>query len=107
MASHSTWTRAIFLLHLGAVLDSVQGLLFLSLDRQSSIRDMVTKVLAHKKVSLLLLSQLFGKLILCIAIVPWPRIHLRHLQWFLLPFQKQGRGESLVKVKVLAELPRF
>lgn len=74
------------ILHLGALIDSIQGRVYLSPDRQSGIRSLVTQVLSQKKVPLFLLSQLLGKLISSIAIVPWVRLHLRLLQWFLLPF---------------------
>lgn len=76
------------ILHLEAVIDSVRGQVYLSSDRQASIKDLVTQILSQWSVPLLLLSQLLGKMISCIAIVPWARRHTRPLQWFLLPFQR-------------------
>lgn len=82
------------ILHLRATIDSVLCQVFLCPDRKNNIQQLVSHVLLRKTVPLLLLSQLLGKLISCINIVPWARFHLRRLQWFLLPFQKQGRAES-------------
>ncbi|XP_015665850.1 dual specificity mitogen-activated protein kinase kinase 6 [Protobothrops mucrosquamatus] len=39
-----------------------------------------------------------GKMVSCIAIVPWARLHLRDLQWFLLPFQRTNTSASSIQV---------
>lgn len=61
---------------------------------------MVEQVRSLKLVSLLLLSQLLGKMISYLAIVPWARLHTRALQWLLLPSQRSGHSNSLVKIRV-------
>lgn len=66
--------------HLGAIIDFVKGQVFLSVDRQRSIGDLVASTLAQRRVALLSLSQLLGKFISCISIVPWARRHARPLQ---------------------------
>lgn len=88
------------LLHLGAIIDTSLCKVFLSPERQVSIRTLVDKVRSERKVNLLLLSQLLGKLISCIAIVPWARLHTRNLQWFLLPYQKRGLAYLPHRVRV-------
>lgn len=88
------------LLHLGAVIDSSKGQVFLSPDRVQGIKDMVHSVLTQGKVLLLLLLQLLGKMVSCFAIVPCARNHTRPLQWFLLPFQRTGCSTSNHKVNL-------
>ncbi|XP_060545617.1 uncharacterized protein LOC117663588 isoform X3 [Pantherophis guttatus] len=80
--------------HLGALIDSVKGQVFLLHERQQDIRALVHRVLAQRQVTLLDLSQLLGKFISCISIVPWARRHSRQLQWFLLAAQWAGRITS-------------
>lgn len=94
----SNLTPTTRILHLGAVIDSVKGQVFLSPDRILSIKDLVAQVRAQRSVPLLLLSQLLGKMVSCIAIVPWARRHTRPLQRFLLPFQRSGRSNSRTQV---------
>lgn len=54
--------------HLGALIDSIKGQVFLSPDRQQDIRALVEHKLAQRQVTLLSLSQLLGKFISCISI---------------------------------------
>lgn len=88
------------LVHLGALIDSQAGQVFLSMERQVSIRELVLRIRGEPRVPVLLLSQLLGKMISCLAIVPWARFHARPLQWFLLPFQKAGTSSSKTRVRV-------
>ncbi|XP_034289304.1 uncharacterized protein LOC117675085 [Pantherophis guttatus] len=80
--------------HLGAVIDSKESRVYLSQDRLSSLRSLVRSVTAGKGSSLASLSKLLGKMVSCIGIVPWAHLHCRHLQWFLLPYQKRQLGIS-------------
>lgn len=57
-----------------------------------------SQIRADRIVQLELLSQLLGKMIPCITIVPWARFHARPLQWFLLPYQRAGRCTSTARV---------
>ncbi|XP_039211541.1 exocyst complex component 3 isoform X1 [Crotalus tigris] len=68
------------LLHLGAVIDMESCHVYLSEERRRSIRDLARKVRRDRTVALATLSQLLGKQISCIAIVPWARLHIRELQ---------------------------
>lgn len=86
------------ILHLGAIIDSNSGHVFLSPDRILSIRSLVHQVLTLRSVPLLMLSQLLGKLISCIAIVPWAHLHACPLQWYLLPYQRSCRASSNARV---------
>ncbi|XP_058020134.1 uncharacterized protein LOC131188700 isoform X1 [Ahaetulla prasina] len=88
------------LLHLGAVIDTLKGQVFLSPDRLQSIKDLVVQIRSQRRVPLALLSSLLGKMISCIEVVPWARFHARPLQWFMLPFQRSGRDTSQFKVRV-------
>lgn len=88
------------ILHLEAVIDSMRGQVYLSPDCQHSIKGLVIQILSQRSVPLLLLLQLLGKMISCIAIVPWARRHACPLQCFLLPFQKRGHSNSRAKVAV-------
>lgn len=45
-------------------------------------------------------------MISAISIVPWAHLHSCDLQWFLLPFQKVGRGSSLTLVPIPREVIR-
>lgn len=74
----------------------------LSPDRCLSIRTLVTQILSLRLVPLILLSQLLGKMISCIAIIPWARFHAQPLQWYLLPYQKSCRSNSRAKVLLRA-----
>lgn len=74
------------LLHLGVIIDTMSCQVFLSPERLESIRTLVTQGLLTKVVPLALLATLLGKMISCINIVPWARLHACPLQWFLLPF---------------------
>lgn len=96
--SHLTPSTSIH--HLGAIIDSTKGQVFLSLDRIRSIRDSVAQVLARRSLPLLTLSQLLGKLVSCYGIVPWAWRHSPPLQWLLLPFQHRGCASSTRKILV-------
>lgn len=64
--SHLVPTRR--LQHLGTVIDTRLGQVFLSPDRIQDIRTMVGQVLSLRRVPLILLTQLLGKLISCISV---------------------------------------
>ncbi|XP_039187629.1 uncharacterized protein LOC120302772 [Crotalus tigris] len=93
--SHTTPIRR--LQHLGAIIDSSLCKVYLSLERRTSIRKLIRK---DRRVSLAQLSKLLGKMISCMGIVPWARLHSRLLQWFLLPYQRQNLSASNRKVTV-------
>uniref|UniRef100_A0A2D4LBJ6 ribonuclease H n=1 Tax=Micrurus spixii TaxID=129469 RepID=A0A2D4LBJ6_9SAUR len=88
------------LAHLGAIIDTNQMRVFLSPERQNSIRHLVHEIRTIKRVPLSQLSKLLGKLISCISIVPWACLHSRTLQVYLLPFQRSGRDTSNSRVLV-------
>lgn len=100
--SHFTPTTRI--LHLGAWIDSRAGQVFLSEERVSSLRQLVTEVVRGHGTTLATLSKLLRKMVSDIAIVPWARLHTRDLQWFLLPFQKKRNSTSLVRVNLPREI---
>lgn len=87
----SQLTPTTRLLHLGALIGSAKGQVLLSPDRVQSIKSTMVQVRSRRKVPLLHLSQLLGKMVSCISIIPWAR---RCTQWLLLPFQKSGRTSS-------------
>lgn len=89
------------LLHLGAIIDMVASKVYLSLDRQASLKELVIHVLEDRTSFLFLLSQLLGKMVSCFGIIPWARLHNRALQWYLLPFQRSCQSTSLTCVVVL------
>lgn len=101
--SHLTPTTR--LLHQGAVIDYIEGRVYLSQEHQVSLVSVVDRILWERKVSLLLL-QLLGKMISAISTIPWARIHAQNLQWFLLPFQKAGRVTSSAKIQVSKDFLR-
>ncbi|XP_034272360.1 uncharacterized protein LOC117664969 [Pantherophis guttatus] len=86
--------------HLGAIIDLKESRVYLSQDCLSSLRSLVRSVMAGKGSSLASLSQLLGKMVSCIGIVPWAHLHCRQLQWFLLPYQKRQLGTSLRIVRL-------
>ncbi|XP_015683147.1 histone deacetylase 5, partial [Protobothrops mucrosquamatus] len=88
------------LLHLGAIIDTTNCMVYLSPKRLVSIRDLARRVYKGRTVPLVLLSQLLGKMVSCVAIVPWARLHLRELQWFLLPFQRLNASASSRQVRL-------
>ncbi|XP_039176744.1 uncharacterized protein LOC120297791 isoform X1 [Crotalus tigris] len=96
--SHITPTTRI--LHLGAMIDSNLCKVYLSQEHKDSIKSLVHRIQREKVVPLVQLSQLLGKMISCLGIMPWARLHSRHLQWFLLPFQKRNISASTRKVRV-------
>lgn len=87
------------LIHLGALLDTVLGKVFLLPERHQNLRGLAAQVLTERRVSLATLSRLLGTMVFAIGIVPWMRLHTRVLQWFLLPFQQ--RNMSCAQIKVL------
>ncbi|XP_013909106.1 PREDICTED: ubiquitin carboxyl-terminal hydrolase 7-like [Thamnophis sirtalis] len=90
------------ILHLGTVIDSKSGVVSLSQERQDSLRRLVESVRARRSTSILSLSQLLGKMVSCIGIVPWARLHLRPLQWELIPFQRGQLSNSLRSLRISA-----
>lgn len=86
--------------HLRAVIDSVQGMVYLSQECLTSLRSLVRKVSAEQPISIRLLSQLLGKMVSCIGIVPWARLHCRALQWFLFPYQRAHRSSSACLIRL-------
>uniref|UniRef100_A0A2D4J0A8 ribonuclease H n=1 Tax=Micrurus lemniscatus lemniscatus TaxID=129467 RepID=A0A2D4J0A8_MICLE len=86
--------------HLGSIIDTSQNKVFLSPDRLNSISNMITSIRPLRKVPLRDLSSLLGKMVSCIAIVPWARFHSRSLQGFLLPYQRSGCSDSSVAVSI-------
>lgn len=100
----SHFTPSNHLLHLGTLIDTLSCRVFLSQERQASLKDLVGRVSRERTNPLALLSQLLGKMVPCISIIPWARLHLRDLQWFLLPFQKANRSNSSAKVRIPSEV---
>lgn len=86
--------------HLEAVINTLRSEVFLSQDHRDSIRNLVSQVRALRRVPLLLLSQLLGKMISCLAIIPWAHCHTRALQWLLLPSQRSGRYNTGNRIRV-------
>lgn len=76
--SHLTPTNQ--LLYLGAKIDITVGKVHLSQEWQGSIRELVSWIMQDRRVPLSTLSQLLGKMVSCISIVPWTRLHTRALQ---------------------------
>lgn len=72
--------------HLGVIIDTVKSRVYLSPEHLASLRLLVRKERTGIPITLLL-SQLLGKMISCIGIVPWAHLHCRAQQWFLLPYQ--------------------
>lgn len=72
--SHLTPTN--HLLHLGAIIDTVCCQVFLSPERLGSIRSMITLIRSTRVVSLAILSTILGKMISCINVMPWARLHV-------------------------------
>lgn len=92
------------LCHLGTLIDTRNCQVFLSQDRVESIVTLVRQVLAQKRASPLLLSQLGGKMVSCIDVVPWARRHMRPLQWLLLPYQRAKKVTSKLPIQVPARV---
>ncbi|XP_039189127.1 protein FAM117A isoform X2 [Crotalus tigris] len=95
------------LLHLGAIIDTVECRVYLSQERRNSIRESVLQLRRCQSVTLASLSQLLGKMTSAIAIVPWSRLHSRELQWFMLPFQRQNLSASQQRVRLPQQVLRF
>lgn len=73
-------TPTTHIIHLSAIIDSVEGLVFLSPDWMLSLTKLVSQVRSQQMASPLLLSQHLGKMVSCIAIIPWARRHAQLLQ---------------------------
>lgn len=82
------------------VTDSLEGRIYLTPEWQTSLRQLVCKVQSDSRASLALLSMLLGKMVSAIHVILWARLHARDLQWFILPFQKLGKGSSATRVQV-------
>lgn len=93
--SPTTW-----LLHLGALINLETCQVFLSPDKMQSLTSLVEQVLMLDSVSPLVLSQLLGKMVSCIAIVPWARKYVDPLQWLLLPYQQTYRATSRTPIPI-------
>lgn len=70
------------LLHLEAIIDTVESRIYLSPNRQSSLKDLAVRAQLDHASSLLLLCQLLGKMVSCFGITPWARLHSRALSGF-------------------------
>lgn len=92
------------ILHLGTVIDSEDGSAYLSPERLNSIQSLTRQVDARQSVSILTLTRLLGKMVSCIGIVPWARLHSCHLQWILISFQRQQARNS---VRTIIVSPRL
>lgn len=86
--------------HPGTRINTLTCQVFLSQKWLSSIQAMVKQVKSLRRVLLVLLSQLLGKMIFCLAIVPWARLHSQPLQWLLLPSQRVGSSNTNTRIKV-------
>ncbi|XP_013921765.1 PREDICTED: uncharacterized protein LOC106548824, partial [Thamnophis sirtalis] len=75
------------ILHLGTVIDSVAGLVRLFSEHLTNLQALTCHIRASQSVSILTLARLLGKMVLCIGIVPWVRLHSQTLQWLLIPYQ--------------------
>ncbi|XP_013930876.1 PREDICTED: uncharacterized protein LOC106556402 [Thamnophis sirtalis] len=92
--------------HLGAVIDTVTCQVFLSPERMESLREMAMQVRRSPRAKVVLLSQLLDKMISCLSIIPWSRIHSRPLQWLLLPYQRANESSSSRLIPVSAKMCR-
>ncbi|XP_061480325.1 uncharacterized protein LOC133383498 isoform X1 [Rhineura floridana] len=88
------------LLHLGAMLDTLQAMVFLSPDRITAITSIARSLMQQTSADVMLLSRTLGMFISTIHIVPWARAHTRPLQWTLLPFQKDIASSNHRKVRL-------
>lgn len=88
------------LTHLGAIIDTRLGKVFLSQEKRDNLRLLICQILLEPMVPLVTLSRLLRKMASCINIVPWAHLHARGFQWFLLPHQRTRSSNSLAKVRV-------
>lgn len=100
----SSLVPSIRILHLGTVIDSRLGKVFLSPDRKVSLLTLVRQVRRQCYVSMAVLSSLLGKFISCIDVVPRARLHTRALQWRLLPHQRSNSSNSVAKAPVTPQV---
>nr|XP_056721009.1 Fanconi anemia group J protein [Euleptes europaea] len=85
----STLSPSQFIHHLRVFIDTNQNAVFLPPDKISSIVKLTRTVILSKSSGLSSLVRLQGEMVACLVIVPWARLHMRDLQWFLKPFQLQ------------------
>ncbi|XP_039200074.1 uncharacterized protein LOC120308279 [Crotalus tigris] len=85
----------------------VHGLSLSRMQGLSLSRSLIHGIRREKVVSLVQLSQMLGKMVSCLGIVPWARLHSRDLQWFLLPFQRRNMSASARKVRVPQHILSF
>ncbi|XP_061466244.1 pleckstrin homology domain-containing family A member 7 isoform X3 [Rhineura floridana] len=88
------------LLHLGAMLDTLQAMVFLAPDRITAITSIARSLMQQTSADVMLLTRALGMFISTIHIVPWARAHTRPLQWILLPFQKDIASSNHRKVRL-------
>ncbi|XP_061479227.1 uncharacterized protein LOC133383133 [Rhineura floridana] len=88
------------LLHLGAMLDTLQAMVFLAPDRITAITSIARSLMQQTSADVMLLARALGMFISTIHIVPWARAHTRPLQWTLLPFQKDIASSKHRKVRL-------
>ncbi|XP_061474004.1 store-operated calcium entry regulator STIMATE isoform X1 [Rhineura floridana] len=88
------------LLHLGAMLDTLQAMVFLAPDRITAITSIARFLMQQTSADVMLLARALGMFISTIHIVPWARAHTRPLQWILLPFQKDIASSNHRKVRL-------
>ncbi|XP_013908504.1 PREDICTED: uncharacterized protein LOC106538525 [Thamnophis sirtalis] len=79
---------------------------FLSLERQVSIHDLISFIRNQQTVPLIQLSQPLGKMVSAFHIVPWSRFHSGQLQWLLLPYQKANCSCSTNRIRLTSEVRR-
>ncbi|XP_070607583.1 uncharacterized protein [Erythrolamprus reginae] len=88
------------ILHLGSIINSESSQVFLSPERKNNIGELISRILLQPSVSIVTLSSLLGKMVSCIGIIPWARLHARELQWLLLPFQRSGHSNSSRRIVI-------
>lgn len=93
------------LLHLGAVIDTKEGKVYLSLDHRESLVHLIKQILRERSVPIALLSRLLAEMTSCIDIVPWAQLHARTLQWLLLPHQRSRTSASIARIRVPPQVP--
>ncbi|XP_053138354.1 uncharacterized protein LOC128339002 [Hemicordylus capensis] len=73
--------------HLGVIINTLEGKIFLPEDRVHVIRSETKRILLSHRSPLLSLARLLGLMVSTLEAVPWASLHLRDLQWFLLRYQ--------------------
>lgn len=72
---------------------------YLSQECLTRLQSLDRKVVSGQPVLNWLLSQLLGKIMSCIGIVPWAHLHCRTLQW-LLPYQRAHKSSSHLRIQL-------